>query len=506
VRAEIKAWYAELQKKGEKGFLIEATERGDDNSSEMATRLVKKYPKDALPILMKGARAAKIGHVRATIVGLIASFNGEASLQFLLAELKDGPLAQPRLTAAEELHKLGRPEGLAAMIAWWRSRVDPKKSEKEHDEDPAEWAHYFASFLANCGEVEAIHALGKDLNKQPISSRLGVISVLGGMDGGRFEKTIPAKDPVKMAAAVEALLVTALDDTEESSSSKDFPETRVCDAAAQVLNQLHPKEYAFDRAAQLGIRNRQLVVLKNVWRSANQLPPLPVPEPRKIVPVAADKLRPLLDRYLDSAGEKRLSARDEIEKLGLGTLPGVLERRDKTSNKSEQAIWSDLAKRLSCLVAEIELGDRSVKPDARVAKLLEKIKGKPFDAKTFIQTLGQIIKSPPGGVQGIRVVALRPGDGTGFSVTFDLLAPARASSAKGPPTQGLQRKGEARERYCSRSIRQSRGDRPRRVDGRGIPGFGKGACRGPGARTGPTRRNPHPSCAGMARMTPPKVL
>jgi hypothetical protein len=441
VRAEVKVWYAEIQKKGEKAFLMEATERGDDFSSEMAERLVKKFRSAALPVLMKGAKATKVGHVRATLVGLIASYKGEPSLQFLLAEAKDGPLGQPRLTAAEELHKLGRPEGLAAMMAWWRDGVvDARKRGKERDEDPAGWASYIADFLANCGEVEAINALAKDLRNRPIALRLEVISVLGGSGTFRSDKT-PAKEPAKVAAAVEALLVAALDDTEEyvgmsgSWNGKEYADPRICDMAGHVLNQLDAKKYSFDLAAQLGPRNRQLVIMKNVWRSANQLPLLPVPELRKIAPVPADKLDPLLDRYRTSAGDKRLAVRDEIEKLGLSALPGVLERRDKTTDKSEQAAWSDLAKRLSCIVAEVEFADRSVKPDARVAKLAAKITGKPFDAKTFIQTVGSILKSPPEGVQGVRVVALRQGDGTGFSVMFHLLGSANPRNAQGPPTQ-----------------------------------------------------------------------
>src|SRR5262249_38940856 len=162
-------------------------------------------------------------------VGLIASRKGEDSLQFLLAEVKDGPLAQPRLTAAEELHKLGRPEGLAAMIAWWNDEAD-QLNKKTHDENPASWSWYIAKLLANCGDLEGIHALSKELHKHPINSRLQVISVLSGEEEPGFQKA-PAKDPVKGAAAIEALLVAALDDHDESTTSKDFPETRVCDAA-----------------------------------------------------------------------------------------------------------------------------------------------------------------------------------------------------------------------------------------------------------------------------------
>src|SRR5262249_42673067 len=159
-------------------------------------------------------------------------------------------------------------------------------------------------------------------------------------------------------------------------------------------------------AAQLGARDRQRVVLKNVWRKANKLPPLPVPEPRKIRPVPADRLRPLLDRYLAAAGDKRLAVRSEIESTGLGALPGVLDRRDRARKKSERAEWRELAKRLSCIVSEVKIGARSAKPDPPLVRRLESLKGKPFDARVFIRTVGSVLKKSAN-PRGIRVAAVR---------------------------------------------------------------------------------------------------
>ncbi len=265
------AWFAEFQKKGEKGFLTEATELGGENSGEMARRLAERYPKEALPILMKGARATKVGHVRATMVDLVASFKGEESIQFLMAELKEGPLAQPRLTAAVALHKLGRPEGFAAMIDWWKKTADPKLD----DENPASWSHYIAEYLAHCGELEGIQALAKDLRKRQIDVRLSVIDSVGGQQSYSIEPRA-AKEPVNFAAAIEYLLMAALDDTEErrgtsgTRNGKEYIDPRVCDVAGFVLNELYPKKYTFDLAAQVRTRDLQLVVMKNIWRKRKQ--------------------------------------------------------------------------------------------------------------------------------------------------------------------------------------------------------------------------------------------
>jgi hypothetical protein len=196
---------------------------------------------------------------------------------------------------------------------------------------------------------------------------------------------------------------------------------------------LYPKKYMFDLSAPLGVRNRQLVIMKNVWRGANKLPPLPVPELRKIPAILAEMLRPLLDRYLAADGDGRVAVRNEIEKLGLGALPGVIERRDKSSDKSDQVLWNELAGRIASIIDEVGFAEQSVKPNAVVKKRVESLKGKPFDAKALIETIGLILRNGPNDLQGVRVVALRAGDGTGFSLKFDLIA--NPKDAQGPPTQ-----------------------------------------------------------------------
>jgi hypothetical protein len=432
-RQRVRAWYAVFKKKGEKGLLKELTERGDDRSAEMGRRLLKRYPKGALRALVRGARATKIGPVRANLVDLIASCNGEEPVQFILQEVKDGPLALPRLTAAEALHKVGRPEGLAAMIGWWQEDINLKRNDKKWEEHPASWASSIARFLANCGELKGIQTLAKDLHKHPVTSRLHVIAALSGEEEEPGFKRIPPRDPAKAAVAIEALLIHALDDREESGDSESFPETRVCDAAAHVLNRLYPKKYSFDRSAHPKVRDRQLVIMKNVWGSANRLPALPVPEVKRIALIPENTLRPLLDKYLAAAGDQRLAVRNKIEKLGLGVLPSILDRRDKASVKSEQAAWNDLAKRMSCIVAEVEVGERWAKPNEDPQKRLELLRGKPFDAKLLLAVMGRFLKDLPRNGGGIRVVAVRGGDSTGFSIRFDFTA--KPKDAKGPPSQ-----------------------------------------------------------------------
>jgi hypothetical protein len=319
------------------------------------------------------------------------------------------------------------------MIGWWKKTADPHID----DEDPASWGHYLAEYLANCGELKAIDALAHDLRKRPISVRMSVIDGLGGRQSYAIDQN-PKKDKT-VEAAKERLLVAALDDIDEragesgSRNGKSYADPRVADIAGHTLNNLYPEKYVFDLGAPHRTRDRQLVVMKNVWRSANNEPLLPVPDVRKALAIPADKLRPILDRYLEASGDRRRAVADEIEKLGLGALPGVLQRRDKAAEKTARVAWDDLAKRLACIVADIEISDRAANLDAAVVKRLEGMKGKSFDAKTFIAAVGATLKEAPNDARGIRVFAARAGDDTGFTLKFEVLA--RPGNVKGAPSQ-----------------------------------------------------------------------
>lgn len=444
-KKRVEKWYAELKKKGEKGFLIDATLRGDRNSAEMGRRLLERYPKDAQQILMKAAKENKIDHVRATLVELVASCKGEESLAFLLAELKDGPLAQPRLNAAAELHKHGRPEGSAAILNWWKKSADSKVGE----EDPASWTYYIANYLAGCDDLESIQALAKDLHRRPVDLRIHVIER---MREHHSRDRVPAKEPAKYATEVERLLITALDDFDErigssgTWSGKHFSDPRVCDMAGFVLNERLPKKYDFDLEATFATRNRQIVVMKNVWRAEHKQPLLPLPESRKLEPIPPKKLNPILDRYSAAKEDQRKAIQTEIEKLGLGALPGVMDRRNKANDNGKKAMWNEVVNRLSSIIDEIEFDEKFAKPNADELKNLNALKGKPFEPKSFIKAVGVLLKDSPTDIQGVRIVALRAGDGTGFSIKIQLTTNFR--NAKGPPTQwGMTESVKAGQRH-----------------------------------------------------------
>jgi hypothetical protein len=284
VKEQIRAWYTELHLKGEKQLLIEDTERGDNDSRSQGKRLLKKYPDVALPALIAGAKASQDEWTRSGLVELVGQVKGEGSIPFLLAELKGGPFPRGRLAAAEALHRHERPEAVAAMIAEWEGKrpPPPKGYDKEYG------LAQVANFLADSGKAVGIDVLARGLNKRSGYLRLVVVLVSAFKDGhhiflekdkdGALQPAPRGHITKEVRAAVERLLLPALDDTEEQAdmegkwNGKRFRDPRICDLAAYALNQLDPKQYPFDLGAPLAERNRSILTLKSVLRKARGLP------------------------------------------------------------------------------------------------------------------------------------------------------------------------------------------------------------------------------------------
>lgn len=447
VKEEMKTWWAEVQKKGEKAVLVEATAKGDGNSPSQGERLLERYPEAALPALAAGARAAGDSWVRAALVGVVGKVKGDDCLPFLLAELKDGPFLDGRLAAARSLHERGRPEGVSAMIAEWEGRrLAPGGARPDGPPTLADGCAV-AGFLATCGKVEAIEALGKDLRRRPVDLRETVVESFAEdetlslystwVEGPLAPADAARRDPPeRLRAAIEQLLIAALDDTDERVGmsgmwhGKEFSDPRICDMAGLVLNGLAPRRYPFDLEAPLVERDRARLALKNVWREAHGQAPLPLPVRKAVAPVPEEKLRPLLEKLTRGPEAERKATEREIERLGVGALPGVLKRLEGAGDP-DRAVLERLARRLACLVTEVVIAEDSLEPDPLLAARLQDMKGRPFDPGTFVHTVSSLVKLWPGRVHAVRLTADRAGDGTGMVLKVDLLDKARAGRLNG---------------------------------------------------------------------------
>jgi hypothetical protein len=442
LKRAVRDWYAELQRKGEKRMLIEAVERGDDNSTSQGALLLERYPRDAFPALVKGARVPRdYPPIRGELVSLIARVNGDEPLRFLLEEVKKGPYVVSRVAAARGLHARKRREGVDAMIAEWNAGLPVIDSSDNLWADKNIFAlTEIARFLASSGSADAIDVLGKQLRERLVGLRVEVIAAFldseskatwGDGDGGINKAASETrKQTVAIREAVERLLVSALDDQDQHNSSgiwmgKDILCPRICDYAGHVLNEIDPATYGFDLAAPLADRNRRRVELKNAWRRVRQQPPLPVPPPRIVPPVPEEKLERLLMKLPRNSSQEQKEVREAIESLGLGALPGVLRRLEKETDAGHETL-EQIGRRLACIVDRIEFAEQSLKPDAALGARLQSLKRRSLNPAIVIQIVADTAKSPPKGVYGIVFSAYRGADGKGVMVYVDLLNRARA--------------------------------------------------------------------------------
>lgn len=274
----IAAWYTELQKKGEKGMLADAVAAGSRTSSQVAEKLVEKYPADALAPLIAGARAAKEDFVRRELVQLAGGLKGDGPIPFLLEELKSGSSLSIRIAAAEALQARGRPEALEAMLAEWRLT-------KHKSDDPLaeQRIAYLAPYLAAGESAKGLEALAERYDDCPIDTRIRIVEFLGRQEATPFSKQRPkvSAEPIdplgpkaskELRAAALKWYLIALDDVSPrfgltgSWNGKSLTDPRVCDLAGLFLEMRNPRRYPFDAEASAKRRNEQLTTLKQELR------------------------------------------------------------------------------------------------------------------------------------------------------------------------------------------------------------------------------------------------
>jgi len=421
-QAKVRKWLADFQKKGEKQMLIEGTAAGDESSPKQAARLIEKYPEAALKAVTEGARNAE-GWTRERLVQTAAALPGDGPVPFLLEEMNAG---EAPVLAATALLKRGRPEAVPAMIALWN-----KEKTRQGSSD-------LIAFLASCGDPAGVRALGKDFGTLPVATRFSIISALGPRGGsvlfvtaGGEGPALPQEESRKQATdtAAQEVLIAALDDTEAywgcrgTWNGKGFTDPRVCDMAGLVVSMRWPKKCFFDIDASLFERNVARVVLQNVWRKEHGLAELPLPERRKPPEIAPEVAAPLFARLKAArTDQERRKAAAAIEAHGLLALPPALRHLDGLEKDAEvRPTLEDLARRLSCIVAEATFTKDSVKPDEEFRKVIEDLRGKPLTADAFMGVLYHVVRRLPPGTVGIRLEAVREDDGAGVTLKASLL-------------------------------------------------------------------------------------
>ena len=423
VRADVQEWWRGVQEIGVKQTLINGTEAGDRNSLPQAAKLRERFPEVALASIIRGARNAKEPWPRSQLVMQAAEIEGDAPVAFLCEEMSNAPTLYTRICAATKLQLRADPAAAPAMIAEW-------KKHGRRATDPDDWADNpepLIPFLAGCGKPEAIAAITRDFQALGVERRVEIIDklrphhVFGYVPPPPGEKREIAPG---VRAAVGDLMLLALLDTEVRDGysgtwgDRSFHDPRVCDMAALVMVERRPDEFTFDIEAERRERDRQRFAIVNDLRTRRDLPPLGIPQARKVGRIGAQKTAPALEAIVRAAdAEARSEALAEYEALGLGALPALTEHLAKSS--PEDGLES-LAKRLANTVAEIEVSKDGAEPDAALSKQLESLNGKPITAKGFVKLLLSTAAALPPGAAGVRFKMVRHGDGAGFEMAVEL--------------------------------------------------------------------------------------
>ncbi len=411
-REAIRAWWEDIEKKGEKQALVDAVAAAGPRLMGRPEMLVEKYPDAAGDALAKGIANAKDDEMRAFLVGVLGGVKGDGATALLRQQLKS-PALRVRLETAKALTARGLDDGVAPMIEVWQRAA---AADEELDA--------LISYLARCGRLEAMKALGAGLHDRSGRVQVEVIEHVGNMD---YER----KDAVSfaLASARDELLVQELANTERShitSSWGDEPQVkypRVCDLAAFYLAQFWKPKQPFRFYSPLLTRERYRTELINVWRERQGQPPLPLPGPRTVKRLPDSAIGPKLDAVLAAKNDaERKGAIQAIEELGLTALPAV---REFLAGVPEQhpahAALKKTAARLAAVVSAVEFTKASARPDERTQKLLDAYKGKPLNMAGLFQFARVFTKALPTGIAGLIVAIDREGDDSGVMLTFTLV-------------------------------------------------------------------------------------
>jgi hypothetical protein len=428
-RRQVQQWWAEVQKNGEKQVLVDAVASGDEKASEQARRLVQKYPAAALKAIIQGIAKTQSDWLRVQLVQAAGGLQGDGPLPFLTGQLTGGASIDVRVAAASALRHRGKSQATAAMIDEWDRQCDAVQNRDR--EAPAS----LVEFLISSDDPAAIHALKERIQDWPVSSRLGIVESLGESENMiAMGMTLPgtaasAKLSPATLDAIEDLLIARLDDVEELGGMSGvigddpFWDPRVCDMAAHSLASRWKELYRFKFSAPLAERNRQRVMIQNTWRECHNLPPLPLPQPRKIQPVPAERINPLLERLASPDEVARTRTAGDIEALGLGAMPAVREAIQAfPKNDPRESALNSLARRLSCRVDQVEVLPANFQPEGALKSALVALKGNALTSESFIRVLIAFATTQPPGIRGMKLFAARGDDFTGVAIRLQMIA------------------------------------------------------------------------------------
>ncbi len=281
------AWWADFQKRGEKGVLIERTKKGDRDSLAFGERLFETYPTETLPALIVGFENAKDPAIRASFIKQLANFRVHKVTQLTRSAMWNDQSLQVRLAALRERCEEGDLEALKAMLSIWNHPEGWNGDSREKDE--------LVSFLAYAYHPDAVRALRTRLTTMSSSQLSTVIDAPFSAFPAPFTPAPTGNikaEQLRVRKAyeqeVETLLIQTLAREDDITAGRLIrwntktvtlasSSGRACDIVGAMLAFMRPDKYHFSLSAPLRKREIQRIALLNQIRNEQGLPPLPIP-------------------------------------------------------------------------------------------------------------------------------------------------------------------------------------------------------------------------------------
>ena len=424
IKKQIEAWWKEVKTKGEEQVLIEAVMTGDDNSSNQAQVLVKKYPDSAVEAIRKGLAKSTREWTSKRLIAVLAQHGSDKAEELIRQQLLNGKKLPIRITAAQALMRTGRSQlAIERMLHEWKN-YSPDATRDYCFDDPE---GQIAVFLLHAGSSQAVKSVTERFPELLARTKFEVINSLSDADLNLDQAYVDA---------VEAFLVESLQATDEVSMSgsygdQSFSNPRVCDIAGYVLTKNWPEIYSCRLDGTERERDAERFTAINHWRSANGLKPIKVSKPFVVKLIPNEITAPLIEKIASNeskdACEKALK---QLAKLG----PGAIEAAEKLSSKIEDS--HPFAKQVRQLTMDLpntitvtSMDNKSETVTQAWLVKVPQLKGQTFSSEMLIGLLTEFAKERP--CAGIRVKAIRDGNDNGVELNVEWIGtPAKRGGSQ----------------------------------------------------------------------------
>ena len=439
---EIRKWYQEFQKKGERQLTLDAVRRGGPDSFEQAEVLVKKYPSIALKTIIEGYQNANLSNRSGLIMALDPL--PSATVSKFLHQVIDGDKGLDPKARVKRASTNGEPdfdsmEGRKEFGIRIKAIVILGKHEPEFalSAMQREWAHYseeddhtfvdeeMISFLLNSRRLIAFESLMKDLKSRPVSLRLQVIESTSSTWNDLLNKQKLSKEEMKQSGKrLEDLLASELDDNERANGSMSissesltisFVHPRISEYTLYTLAQFLPKAYKFKKTNSATDQERQRLVALNTYRSRRGLKAMAVRSEPVHESIPLVKLKPFLDRVIAGRDQE---AMDAIVKYGISAFSTVQRAIRATPNAGAKSRLEEALHQIASTVSSVTVTNAVSASERQVAAQLGSFKGKVLNSNILCQVL-RILSTgiEKQGTRPLMVTAERSADSTGFILT-----------------------------------------------------------------------------------------